>query len=205
MKKIAIVLVIALLVTAIFAQLGNLTTKAEGWTAKIGYDGPDDYSFCYHTHNGYIDDRCVGMGIRAYYDSGTPYDYVSTYWIFNSNVGANYETYWNFYPSDSYNTQTCDCWWNTRSDGIWHAYSFDGDSSPYWENGEWTMRERYPDYGTFPLYSHAGIICGKITQLFYIDHYPYPIVTYLSIQVQPFDRVSACGPPPTEYNGTITP
>lgn len=202
-KMIAIILIATLAATAVITQLGGLFTAQAGWEAHIGYPGPDTYSYCYHTHWPYADDRCVGIGIDARYDTShgdnPPYAYYKTYWNHFSSVGYGGSRYWYFYPYDYDNTQIYDCWW--KQNGIWSAYSYDGDADPYWDGGVFKIVERYPDTGFYYLSPCATTICGQISQLFYQPHYPYPIVTYLSVQVQPFDRVTACQDPNQPYYG----
>lgn len=192
---------IALAVTIIAQIAGQYTAKA-AWSAVVGWEGYDAYTICYHTALGTPQDRCVGLGVEAHYDKYSPgpppYDYKYAKWIFNANLGYAGSKTWNFWPNDNQPAQADYCW--AKYNGIWGEYIFYADSTPSWLDGQWTIRDNYPDSGLAELNPHATSICARVSQYFVLPGQP-GTVTSLSITLQPFDRVTACAGPPQNYSG----
>jgi hypothetical protein len=202
MKKVTAIILIAALATTIITQFGgtNIAKATDSvWTAKVGWEGPDYYSVCFHTYYGSEEDRCVGMGIEAEYDEQhPPYDYNKAKWMFDSNCGSGGYKVWDFWPSDEEPGQVDRCW--AKYNGIWGEYVFVTDSTPDWLGGVFTLRDNYPDTGLANLNPHCTTICGRVTQYFVLATDP-GTVNYLSITVQPFDIVTASQGPPANYSG----
>jgi hypothetical protein len=208
-KPTAIILIVAFAATGLITEFGgqNIAQAANTWEAHIGYSGPDTYNFCYHTHWGYTDNMGVGLGIDARYNTahgGTPpYEYYKTRWMHFSCLGYGGSRSRYFYPYDYNSMQICDCWWKIND--VWHEYNYDANVNPSWKDGLFSMTAYYPSStGFYYLNPYGTTICGRISQYFYEDHYPYPIVYYLSVQAQPWDRVTACAGPNSNYTGYIT-
>ena len=93
-----------------------------------------------------------------------------------------------------------------EKNGIWYEHAYDGDASPAWQGSgynQYAMTEHYPSSGHYYLNPYGTNICGKISQAFQQYSYPYPIVYYISIQVQPWNIVQASAGPNTKYTGDI--
>jgi hypothetical protein len=125
-------------------------------TATIGWDGPDLYNQCVHTHYHYRDDCMVCLGMEGWYDYWMYWlygetDYGAAYWIFEAGYGSllaynasdpnTWEPTWEFHS-----IPTCRYSYYAYGEDQW--YQFDNDGVPYHQPPDgksWVMHDTHSE------------------------------------------------------------
>lgn len=160
--------------------------QAGQYTYDIGYPGPDTYSICYHTHFGYADNTCVGLGMSAEYQT-SQYLYRAAMWEFDSNCGWGQEKFLvDFYPSAD-DSSWHYCLYGYLKNGNWEGNDFYNPTNyGFWEPyfGMWTFRYVLSRSDIYPT---TTISCYTTQAFQRLPMSPpwYPYIEYLGVSPYP--------------------
>lgn len=155
-KKFVAIIAISVFILTIAQQPLAKSTPLHHVTATIGWDGPDLYVQCVHTHNQNRSDCYVGLGMEAWYDYWMYWlygetDYGAAYWVFEAGYGSllpynlsdpnTWEPTWEFHS-----IPTCRYSYYDYGEDQW--YQFNNDGVPYHQpaNGNsWVMHDTHSE------------------------------------------------------------
>jgi hypothetical protein len=203
-KFVAIIAISAFILTIAHQPLAKSDDPLHHVTATIGWDGPDLYSQCVHTHNMHRDDCYVGLGMETWYDYwmywlyGIP-AYGAGYWIFEAGYGCllpynysdpnTYEPTWEFHSIPvcrySYNSYGADQWYQFNNGGVPYHQPSNGTS--------WVMHDTHS--ASLPT---SIRINGKSYEYFH-EKINHNNILYLSAEpTGDYYYIMTASPPPAE-------
>jgi hypothetical protein len=158
MKKfIAMIVISVFILTIAQQQTAKSDDPLHHVTATIGWDGPDYYTQCVHTHNQYPDDVYVSLGMAGSYDYWDYWLWGATYyngadWIFEAGYGSlmaynvsdprTYEPTWEFHSIPT-------CRYSYYASGNDQWYQFNNGDIPYHrpeDGNSWVMHDTHYEF-----------------------------------------------------------